>query len=105
MLNVSFYIFTMSMLNVSLDKCKVAMEVGLGVVLCFEVLSRMTLHLWTSSELWMSAAGSGPLRGCSVLVCPGAILLVVYLALRGSASSLGRGVSQTEVKSRRVRRR
>ena len=29
MLNVSFYIFTMSMLNVSLDKCKVAMEVGL----------------------------------------------------------------------------
>ena len=50
MLNVSFYIFTMSMLNVSLDKCKVAMEVGLGVVLCFEVLSRMTLRLWTSAE-------------------------------------------------------
>ena len=32
MLNVSFYIFNMSMLNVSLDKCKVAMEIGLGVV-------------------------------------------------------------------------
>ena len=50
MLNVSFYIFTMSMLNVSLDKCEVAMEVGLGVVLCFEVLSRMTPRLWTSAE-------------------------------------------------------
>ena len=57
MLNVSFYIFTMSMLNVSLDKCKVAMEVGLGVVLCFEVLSRMTLRLWTSAELWTNSEG------------------------------------------------
>ena len=50
MLNVSFYIFTMSMLNVSLDECKVAMEVGLGVVVCSDVLSRMTLHLWTGAE-------------------------------------------------------
>ena len=50
MLNVSFYIFTMSMLNVSLDKCKVAMEVGLGVVLCFEVLSRMIPRVWTRAE-------------------------------------------------------
>ena len=57
MLNMFFYIFTMSMLNVSLDKCKVAMEIGLGVVVCFDVLSRMTLHLWTGAELWMSAEG------------------------------------------------
>ena len=57
MLNVSFYIFTMSMLNVSLDECKVAMEIGLGVVVCSDVLSRMTLYLWTGAELWMSAEG------------------------------------------------
>ena len=47
----------MSMLNVSLDTCEVAMEIGLGVVVCLEVLSRMTLHLWTGVELWMSAEG------------------------------------------------
>ena len=86
MLNVSFYIFTMSMLNVSLDKCEVAMEIGLGVVVCFEVLSRMTLHLWTGAELWMSAEGflgdyvmrgvlfwcvraRNSARGCSLLLC------------------------------------
>ena len=58
MLNVFFYIFAMSMLHVSLDKCKVAMDVGLGVMLCFEVLSRMTLRLWTSAlRLWTSAEG------------------------------------------------
>ena len=57
MLNVSFYIFTMSMLNVSLGECKVAMEIGLGVVVCSDVLSRMILHLWTGAELWMSAEG------------------------------------------------
>ena len=57
MLNAFFYIFTMSMLNVSLDECKVAMEIGLGVVVCSDVLSRMTLHWWTGAELWMSAEG------------------------------------------------
>ena len=94
MLNVSFYIFTMSMLNVSLDKCKVAMEVGLGVVLCFEVLSRMTLRLWTSAELWTSTEGfCGRLRdeGCSVLVCPGAKFCswLQSFALRGIAGTGG----------------
>ena len=80
MLNVSFYIFTMSMLNVSLDKCKVAMDVGLGVVLCFEGLSRMTLRLWTSAEgFWGDYVMRGVLfwcvrarnsaRGCSLLLC------------------------------------
>ena len=45
------------MLNVSLDKCKVAMDVGLGVVLCFEVLSRMTL--WTQNlETGVNEAGA-----------------------------------------------
>ena len=86
MLNVSFYIFTMSMLNVSLDKCKVAVEIGLGVVVCFQVLSRMTLRLWKSAELWTSAEGflgdyvmrgvlfwcvraRNSARGCSLLLC------------------------------------
>ena len=76
----------MSKLNVSLDKCKVAMDVGLGVVLCFKVLSRMTLSLWTSAEQWTSAEGflgdfvmrgvlfwcvqaRNSARGCSLLLC------------------------------------
>ena len=84
-----------------------AMDVGLGVVLCFEVLSRMTLRLWASAELWTSAEGFlGRLcdEGCSVLVCPGTKFCsrLQSFALRGSAECRwDRGESsQTEVKSR-----
>ena len=42
MSNVFFYTIIMNLLNVILGKCEVAIDVAICVVLCFEVLLRMT---------------------------------------------------------------